>query len=139
MQMFKRYFGLNNLFLFSVSILFQNPINAEIGDKYSCQDYANSVYENQFKVSRKNWKFTIDWNRKNISVKFDNFDHVYKPKIVNQDSNFVTALEYDSTDDSGMNLFILDETNGDNILAVRTLVDSNDEIASSYFSICKKI
>ena len=137
--MFKRYFGLNNFFLFFVSILFQNPTNAEIGDKYSCQDYANSVYENQFKVSRKNWKFTIEWNRENISVKFDNFDHVYKPKIVNQDSNFVTALEYDSTDDSGMNLFILDETNGDNILAVRTLVDSNDKIASSYFSKCKKI
>ena len=139
MQMFKRYFGLNNLVLFSVSILFQNPVKAEIGDKYSCQDYANSVYESQYKVNRKNWKFTIEWNRENISVKFDNFEHVYKPKIVNQDSNFVTALEYDSTDDSGMNLFILDEANEDNILTVRTLVDSNDRIASSYFSLCKKI
>ena len=139
MQMLKPYIGLNNLVLFSVSVLFQNPINAEIGDKYSCQDYANSVYESQYKVSRKNWKFTIEWNRENISVKFDNFEHVYKPKIVNQDSNFVTALEYDSTDDSGMNLVILDETNEDNILTVRTLVDCNDRIASSYFSKCKKI
>ena len=137
--MLKRYIGLNNLVLFFVSFLFQIPINAEIGDKYSCQDYANSVYESQNKVSRKNWKFTIEWNRENISVKFDNFEHVYKPKIVNQDSNFVTALEYDSTDDSGMNLVILDETNEDNILTVRTLIDSNDRIASSYFSKCEKI
>ena len=113
--MLKRYIGLNNLVLFFVSFLFQIPINAEIGDKYSCQDYANSVYERQNKVSRKNWKFTIEWNRENISVKFDNFEHVYKPKIVMQDSNFVTALEYDSTDDSGMNLVILDETDESNI------------------------
>ena len=137
--MLKRYIGLNNLVLFFVSFLFQNPINAEIGDKYSCQDYANSVYESQNKVSRKNWKFTIEWNRENISVKFDNFEHVYKPKIVMQDANFVTALEYDSTDDSGMNLVILDETNENNILTVRTLIDSNDKIAASYFSKCKKI
>ena len=137
--MLKRYIGLNNLVLFFVSFLFQIPINAEIGDKYSCQDYANSVYESQNKVSSKNWKFTIEWNRENISVKFDNFEHVYKPKIVKQDSNFVTALEYDSTDDSGMNLFILDETNKSNILTVRTLIDSNDKIASSYFSKCKKM
>ena len=137
--MIKRYIGLNNLVLFFVSFIFQNPINAEIGDKYFCQDYANSVYASQYKVNRKNWKFTIEWNRENISVKFDNFDHVYKPKIVNQDSNFVTALEYDSTDDSGMNLVILDETNEGNILTVRTLIDSNDRITSSYFSKCKKI
>ena len=50
--MIKRNVGLHNLILFFVSILSQNPINAEIGDKYSCQDYANSVYESQYKVSR---------------------------------------------------------------------------------------
>ena len=64
---------------------------------------------------------------------------MYKPKIVKQDSNFVTALEYDSIDDSGMNLVILDENNESNIITVRTLIDSNDRIASSYFSKCKKI
>ena len=137
--MLKRYIGLNNLVLFLFSILFQNPINARIGDKYSCQDYSNSVYESQNKVSRKNWKFTIEWNRENISLKFDNFEHLYKPKIVMQDSNFVTALEYDSTDDSGMNLVIIDETNEDYILTVRTLIDSNDKIAATYFSKCNKI
>ena len=56
-----------------------------------------------------------------------------------QFKNIKLCLEYDSTDDSGMNLVILDETNEDNILTVRTLIDSNDRIASSYFSKCKKI
>ena len=137
--MLKRYIGLTNLVTFFFSILIQNPINAKVGDKYSCKDFANSVHKSQNKVSRKNWEFTFEWDKENISLKFGNFKHVYKPEIVMQDSNFVTALEYDSTDDSGMNLVILDETNKDNILTVRTLIDSNDEITSSYFSKCKKI
>ena len=136
--MLNRYIGLNNLVLFFFPILFQNPIYAKIGDKYYCEDYANSVYESKDKVSRKNWKFTIDWNRENISLKFDNWQKVYKPKIFKQDSNFVTTFEY-GWSGSGMNLFILDETNEDNILTVRTSIDSNDKFASSYFSKCKKM
>ena len=136
--MLNRYIGLNNLVLFIFPILFQNPIYAKIGDKYYCEDYANSVYESKDKVSRKNWKFSIDWNRKNILLKFDNWQEVYKPKIFKQDSNFVTTFEY-GWSGSGMNLFILDETNEENILTVRTSIDSNNKFASSYFSKCKKI
>ena len=138
MPMLNRYIGLNNLVLIFFSILFQNPIYSKIGDKYYCQDYANSVYESKDEVSSKNWKFTIDWNRDTISIKFDNWEKVYKPKIVKQNSNFVSTI-FDAIEGSGMNYFILDETNEDNILSIRASIDSNGKRASSGFSKCKKI
>ena len=137
--MLKQNAKLIYLIYFLTSFLFQEPLNAGIGDKYSCQDYANSFYESQYKVNRKKWKSTIHWNSKNISLKFDNFPYIYRPEIVQQDSNSFIAWEYDENDVSGKHVFTLDETNEDYILVIRTLIDSKNKMTSSYFSKCKKI
>ena len=68
--MLKRFIGLNNLFLLIFSILFHNPINARIGDKYSCKDYANTYYERGSKFNRNNYNFFLQWDKNKILTKF---------------------------------------------------------------------
>ena len=69
--MLKRFIGLNNLFLFIFAILFQNPINAKIGDKYSCKDYANTYYERGSKFNRDNYNFFLQWEKNKIFKESD--------------------------------------------------------------------
>ena len=138
-QMLKRFIGLNNLFLFIFSILFQNPIYARIGDKYSCKDYANTYYERGSKFNRDNYNFFLQWEKNKILTKFDGFPNIYSLEIVQQDSNSFVAWEYDKIGKSGITIETLDETDKNNILYIRTHVDSKSKVTSSWFSKCKKI
>ena len=137
--MLKRFIGLNNLFLFIFSILFQNPINARIGDKYSCKDYANTYYERGSKLNRDNYNFFLQWEKNKILTKFDGFPNIYSLEIVQQDSNSFVAWEYDKIGKSGITIETFDETDKKNILYIRTHVDSKSKVTSSWFSKCKKI
>ena len=137
--MLKRFIGLNNLFLFIFSILFQNPINARIGGKYSCKDYANTYYERGSKFNRDNYNFFLQWEGNKILTKFDGFPNIYSLEIVQQDSNSFVAWEYDKIGKSGITIETLDETDKNNILYIRTHVDSKSKVTSSWFSKCKKI
>ena len=137
--MLKRFFRLNNLFLFIFSILFQNPINARIGDKYSCKDYANTYFERGSKFNRDNYNFFLQWEKNKILTKFDGFPNIYSLEIVQQDSNSFVAWEYDKIGKSGITIETLDETDKNNILYIRTHVDSKSKVTSSWFSKCKKI
>jgi hypothetical protein len=137
--MLKRFIGLNNLFLFIFSIFFQNPINAKIGDKYSCKDYANTYYERGSKFNRDNYNFFLQWEKNKILTKFDGFPNIYSLEIVQQDSNSFVAWEYDKIGKSGITIETLDETDINNILYIRTHVDSKSKVTSSWFSKCKKI
>ena len=137
--MLKRFIGFNNLVLFLFSILFQNPINARIGDKYFCKDYANTYYERGSKFNRDNYNFFLQWEKNKILTKFDGFNNIYSLEIVQQDLNSFVAWEYDKIGGSGISIETLDETDKNNILYIRTHVDSKSKVTSSWFSKCKKI
>ena len=137
--MLKRYIGLNYLILIIFSSLFQNSVRAGIGDKYYCEDYANSYYESGLKSKRDNYKFFFQWERNKILKKFDNFPNIYTMEIVHQDSSSFVAWQYDKIGKSGISINTLDETYKDNILYIRAYVDSKSKVTSSWFSKCIKI
>ena len=91
MQMLKRYIVFNYLNLIIFSILSQNSVSAGIGDKYYCEDYANSYYESGLKSNRDNFKFYLQWESNKILKKFDNFPNIYIMEIVQQDSSSFVA------------------------------------------------
>ena len=136
--MLKRYVGFNYLNLFIFSILFQNSVSAGIGDKYYCEDYANSYYESGLKSNRDNFKFYIQWERNKILKKFDNFPNIYTMEIVQQDSSSFVAWQYDNIGKSGLSVNTLDETYKDNILYIRAHVDSKSKVTSFGFLNAKK-
>ena len=137
--MLKRYIGLNNLVLFLFSILFQNPINAGIGDKYACKDYANSYYEKGSKFNRENYKFFLQWKKDKILKIYDDFENIYTMEIVQQDYSSFVAWQYDKIGKSGITVNTLDETDKNNIFHIRAHVDSESKTTSSFFSKCKKL
>ena len=139
MQILKRYIGFNYLNLIIFSILFQNSVSAGIGDKYYCEDYANSYYESGLKSNRNNYKFFLQWERNKILKKYDNFPNIYTMEIVQQDSSSFVAWQYDKIGKSGITVNTLDETYKDNILFIRAHVDSKSKVTSSWFSKCKKM
>ena len=127
------------IYLIPYSLVFPNKSIAGIGDRYICEDFANSYYQNQNKESRKNYKFFIQWEKNTILKKFDTFPNIYTMNIVQQDSNSYVAWQYDKIGNSGVTVNLLDETRKNNILHIRTHVDSTTGAASSFFSNCKRI
>ena len=137
--MSKRNIQFKFTFLFLLSIFFYKPINAGIGDKYFCEDYSATYYENQFKESRGNYKFFFQWERNKILKKYENFPNIYSMKIIQQDTSSFIAWQYDKFDNSGISINTLDESDKDNILFIRAHVDSKNKVTSSFFSKCRKI
>ena len=127
------------IYLIPYSLVFPNKSIAGIGDKYICEDFANSYYQNQNKESRKNYKFFIQWEKNTILKKFDTFPNIYTMNIVQQDSNSYIAWQYDKIGKSGVTVNLLDETRKNNILHIRTHVDSKTGVTSSWFSKCERI
>ena len=140
--MLKQYIGFKYLKLIifiQFLFFFQNSVNAGIGDKYYCKDYAGSYYENGLKSNRPNYKFYLQWDGNKILIKYDNFPNIYTMEIVQQDSSSFVAWQYDKIGKSGLSVNTLDETYKDNILYIRAHVDSKSKVTSSWFSKCKKI
>ena len=120
-------------------VIFPNKSIAGIGDRYVCEDFTGSCYKNKSKESRNNYKFSMQWKRNAVFIKFNTFPNVFTEKIIQQDSKSFIAWQYDQIGGSGVSSSHLDETNEKNILFIRTHVDSKSGVTSSWFSSCEKI
>ncbi len=96
-------------------------------------------YESGFKSNRDNYKFLVQWERNKILKKYDNFPNIYTVEIVPQHSSSFVAWQYDKIGKSNITNNTLNETYKDNILFIRTHVDSKSNVTSSWFSKCKEI
>ena len=127
------------IYLLPLLVFSPDKSNAAIGDIYSCEDFANSYYQHQSKESRPNYTFFIQWERNTVQKRYDNFPNTYTYDILRQDSNSYVSWQYDKIGKSGVTVNLLDESRKDNILHIRTHVDSKTGTTSSFFSKCRKI